>query len=760
MGRIGRVVAALTLVLGIAIVTPGAAAPAHAATANALSGPLALASVTSAGVKGSSSSRSPSLSASGTVVAFDSLSPNLSPDDTDFNGDIFLRDLTNSRITLASTSSAGVKGNNDSLGPAMNGDGTVVAFTSTATNLDPGDTDGLGDVYIKDLASGDLTLASTSDGGSKGNDASSASGLSRDGTRVVFESQATNLDPGDADGIDDIYVKDVTTGDLTLASATKSGVKGNGISARPAISANGRRAAFDSTSDNLVGADSDTNQDVYVKIVATGKLLLVSRSATGAKGNRFSHEPSLSGNGLKVAFASAATNLDPADTDTAEDIFIKNIPTGAVQLASTSDTGVKGNDSSIFPVLSGDGKHVVFISRATNLDPADTTSDWDVYDKNLNTGDILLVTATAKGVHGNQTNQAFTSISGAGKLTAFESNATNLDGDDTDAVQDIYVKNSTICTIAGTSADESLAGTSGDDVICGEGGNDTINATGGDDILFGGNGTDLLVGGPGADAMNADGLDQLGYPDSDEGVTVDLGAHTASGGDAEGDTWTGVVESVEGSNAADTLIGDAQTNLLLGFGDDDVLAGAGGGDALIGGSGTDLADYRTSPEAVAVDLALDTVDGGDAEDDSIFAIEGSIGSGFDDTFLGDSEDNVFEGMAGADTIDGGTGVDRADYELSGAAVSINLNDGTFSGGDADGDLLSAIEDVTGSLFGDTLIGDNGPNTLSGLDDDDTLKGKNGDDTLIGAGGTDTFDGGGGTDSCDDTGGESATQCEP
>jgi Ca2+-binding RTX toxin-like protein len=378
----------------------------------------------------------------------------------------------------------------------------------------------------------------------------------------------------------------------------------------------------------------------------------------------------------------------------------------------------------------------------------------------LTTGDISLVTSTAAGVHGNQTNQAALSISGAGKLVAFSSNATNLDGDDTDNVQDIYVKNSTTCTIAGTSADETLAGTSGDDVICGEGGNDTINASGGDDILFGGNGTDLLVGGPGADTMNADGLDQLGYPDSDEGVTVDLGAHTASGGDATGDTWVGGVESLEGSNFADTLIGDGKTNLLLGLGDDDVLAGAGGGDALIGGSGTDVADYRTSPAAVSVDLTLDVVDGGDAEGDGIISIEGAIGSAFDDTFLGDSGDNVFEGASGADSIDGGAGVDRAEYELSGTAVNVNLNDGTFSGGDADGDALTGIEDLSGSGLGDTLVGDNGPNVLSGLAGGDTLKGKNGDDTLIGAGGTDAFDGGGGTDACDNTGGESATQCEP
>jgi Ca2+-binding RTX toxin-like protein len=163
---------------------------------------------------------------------------------------------------------------------------------------------------------------------------------------------------------------------------------------------------------------------------------------------------------------------------------------------------------------------------------------------------------------------------------------------------------------------------------------------------------------------------------------------------------------------------------------------------------------------VTVDLSIDAAGGGDADGDTITSIEGAVGSPLDDTFLGDSGDNVFAGLGGADTIVGGDGEDLADYALSGDGVDVDLNDGTFSGGDAAGDVLTQIEDLTGSGLGDTLIGDNGPNVLSGLEGGDTLKGKNGDDTLIGGDGTDTFDGGGDTDSCDVQAGESATQCNP
>src|SRR5919108_71797 len=111
-------------------------------------------------------------------------------------------------ITLASTSDSGTTGNDYSLDPSLSADGTVVAFWSFANNLDPGDTDRYPpDVYVKDLVTGDIALASTSDGGVKGNDYSLMPSLSADGTRVAFSSDATNLYPGDSTWVD-VYVKE------------------------------------------------------------------------------------------------------------------------------------------------------------------------------------------------------------------------------------------------------------------------------------------------------------------------------------------------------------------------------------------------------------------------------------------------------------------------------------------------------------------------------------------------------------------------
>src|SRR5207245_814573 len=144
--------------------------------------------------------------------------------------------LTTGDIALASTSDTGEKGDGDSSAPFLSADGTKVAFRSTATNLDPVDTDTLLDIYVKDLITGDITLASTSDTGVKANADSSDQVFSADGNRIAFRSYATNLDPADPDAISDVFVKDLATGDLILVSTSDAGVKGNGGSAVPSLS--------------------------------------------------------------------------------------------------------------------------------------------------------------------------------------------------------------------------------------------------------------------------------------------------------------------------------------------------------------------------------------------------------------------------------------------------------------------------------------------------------------------------------------------
>ncbi|MCC0049839.1 MAG: cadherin domain-containing protein, partial [Rhodobiaceae bacterium] len=304
---------------------------------------------------------------------------------------------------------------------------------------------------------------------------------------------------------------------------------------------------------------------------------------------------------------------------------------------------------------------------------------------------------------------------------------------------------------------ENIIATDFDDVIVGDGS---------DNAFYGGAGNDSLTGGAGADHLDGGtGTDTAYYTSSASAVTVDLGTGTGSGGDAAGDTLTGV-ENVTGSSLGDTLIGDAGDNILDGGAGDDRLEGGAGADQLIGGAGQDSADYTQSASAVTINLATSTATGGDADGDTFSSIERVGGSAFDDSLTGDSQANTLEGNAGndildggagddtllggadddiliggagSDTLTGGTGSDTADYSGSTLGVSVNLGAGTASGGDADGDILSEIENLTGTDQADTLIGNSGQNVLDGGAGDDTLEGGAGADTLIGGAGTDVAD---------------------
>ncbi|WP_457421253.1 beta strand repeat-containing protein [Roseateles sp. P5_E7] len=291
-----------------------------------------------------------------------------------------------------------------------------------------------------------------------------------------------------------------------------------------------------------------------------------------------------------------------------------------------------------------------------------------------------------------------------------------------------------------------IDGGAGNDTITGLVGADRISGGAGADKLDGGAGSDWLVGGEGADKLvGGTGVDTASFEGSSAGVNVDMVAGTGSGGDAEGDTLEGI-ENLSGSGGADTLRGDNAANKLDGGAGNDVLEGRGGADQLIGGAGIDTAVYSASTAGVTIDLATGSAKGGEAEGDTLTQIENVIGSELDDTLRGDvlanvlqagAGDDLLEGRAGADTLQGGAGNDTASYANSAAGVNVSLGTGQGSGGDATGDRLQDIENLTGSALNDLLIGDAGANKLDGGAGDDELEGGEGADALTGGDGKDT-----------------------
>ncbi len=223
-----------------------------------------------------------------------------------------------------------------------------MAFVSDSTNLDdPFDSDITTNIYVKDLVTGELVLADTSTGGSeKAVGGSGHPSLSADGSRVAFMSAGDNLVPSDTNDLD-VFVKDLETNETTLVSVSETGVQGNDTSAFPAISADGTRVAFESLSRTWSDV-VDFDYDIYVKDLVSGELTLVSSSDSGVNGNGESRHPAISADGTKVAFESSANDLDPADNDSFFDVFVKDLITGDLTLVSRSTTGTKGNDHSYF----------------------------------------------------------------------------------------------------------------------------------------------------------------------------------------------------------------------------------------------------------------------------------------------------------------------------------------------------------------------------------------------------------------------------
>ncbi|MCE3289948.1 MAG: hypothetical protein K0R83_1960, partial [Caulobacter sp.] len=263
-----------------------------------------------------------------------------------------------------------------------------------------------------------------------------------------------------------------------------------------------------------------------------------------------------------------------------------------------------------------------------------------------------------------------------------------------------------------------FTGTAGPDTLTGGGGNDTLNGLDGDDTLIGGNGKDALNGGAGSDTAS--------YENAGSMVKAYLATPASNYGAAAGDTYNSI-ENLRGSNHNDQLYGDGFNN---------ILEGGAGGDLLNGGAGTDTASYRHAAFGVIAKLAQAAENTGEAFGDTYVSIENLIGSDFNDGLFGTAGANVLVGGKGADALYGLGGVDTASYETAAGGVSASLDVPAINNGEAAGDTYDSIENLTGSLFGDSLTGTAGVNRLTGLAGNDILEGRGGADVLDGGEGDD------------------------
>jgi Tol biopolymer transport system component len=380
----------------------------------------------------------PALSADGRIAAFYSDATNLVTGDANNARDVFVRDLQSGETTRVSVASGGAEANGDSFEPAISADGRFVAFSSAATNLVAGDSNVANDVFVRDRQANTTTRVSVGLAGANPNGGSDTPSISGDGRLVAFTSAATNLVAGDTNGQRDAFVFDRQTGTTTRASLAYNGDQAVLDSFTPELSADGRFLAFTSFAPNLVDFDDNESSDVFVRDLQAGTTTRVSEYSGGFQAEGDSLRPAISADGRYVAFDSDAWNLVWGDTNDVFDVYVHDRQTDYTTRVSVDDSGGQSDGPSFRPSLSADGRYVAYFSDASNLVAGDTNGSSDIilYDRLSGATKRVSVAGGGGEANGSSLRPA---LGGNGRLVIFESDATNLVAGDSNQFTDIFV---------------------------------------------------------------------------------------------------------------------------------------------------------------------------------------------------------------------------------------------------------------------------------------------------------------------------------
>lgn len=362
-----------------------------------------LVSVDGLGLQGNADSSEPAISADGNLVVFTSNASNLIGSDGNGVSDVFLRDITGLTTIRVSVDTAGSQANGDSSEPAISADGTIVSFTSAATDLvGAADTNLRSDIFVRDLQALTTTRVSVGPGGIQGARNSFQSALSSDGQLVAFASESDNFFEIDEDWVD-IFVRDRLANTTEMISVDPKGLGSDAPSFGPAISADGRYVAFQSFTTILVPGDKNALGDVLVRDRDLDLTTRVSVDSTGAEGEGafpgIDAAPSISDDGRFIVFHSSFINLVDDDTNTCgicftpgccEDVFVHDQLTGRTERASIDSTGAQASGASRFPAIAGDGALIAFESDASDLTIGDGNGLRDTFGRTPVCGDDIL----------------------------------------------------------------------------------------------------------------------------------------------------------------------------------------------------------------------------------------------------------------------------------------------------------------------------------------------------------------------------------
>lgn len=284
-------------------------------------------------------------------------------------------------------------------------------------------------------------------------------GISGDGRYVAFYSPATNLVAADTNGTWDVFLRDNLTNTTSRITVDSSGAQGTGGGmpawASPALSSDGRYIAYESSHSNLVPGDTNSNSDIFLRDITSNVTTRISTDSADAQaigGNSFG--PAITSDGRYVAFYSYATNLIAGDTNGTMDVFVKDTVTGTTSRVSVDSTGTQANSGSQYPVISSNGRYVAFESGATNLVAGDTNALSDIFVRDTVLGITTRISVDSAGTQANGNSYA-PAISADGRYIAYYSAATNLVAGDTNGRDDIFVRDTVANTTTRVSVDSS-----------------------------------------------------------------------------------------------------------------------------------------------------------------------------------------------------------------------------------------------------------------------------------------------------------------
>jgi len=395
------------------------------------------------------------ISTNGQRVLFESAASNLVANDTNNASDVFVRDLVNGTTTLVSVNTNGWSGNGGSRNSTMTPDGRFVAFVSAATNLMPGDTNGIPDVFVRDLQAHTTTLVSvgaTSPNSAYSLGSSESPEITPDGRHVAFYSTATNLVAG-VSTTGEIYVRDLTAGSTIWASAGAHAIFQSVTGGTNEASCN-----FSFSADGqFVGFEacsnppSGSNSGIILRYnVQTGSTDLVYSNATVlVESFENIHNLDITPDGRFIAFVANVGNSSLTNTT----IYLWDAQTGSNTLVSPDqDTGGPANGICDSPVVSTNGRYVAFLCGGTNLVPNPLIGQYHVYLSDVQAGATALVDVDTNGMGSGVNAVTVLCLSDDGSVVAFDAPDGNIVANDRNHDNDVFVRDLTAQTTEMVSA--------------------------------------------------------------------------------------------------------------------------------------------------------------------------------------------------------------------------------------------------------------------------------------------------------------------